>query len=425
MAAARRGTLSRLSEEAPRPATPAERRALDNLPTGSIGARLVAKAPQFNFFQAVRLLERIDPDRAPVGYVDSPAREVVRFRALVSTDFPPSALRDIAFPKADLLPPEMTVTFFGLHGPSGILPRHYTEQLMRLLKEARGAEKTALRDWFDLFNHRLISLFYRAWTKYRFWVNYERRETRRGTPAYEKEQPDSFTQALYSLVGFGTQGLRNRLRVAQWEDDGGLGRARTLANIDDLALIFYSGLLAQRPRSAVALRGILQDFFALPIEIKQFQGQWLQLDPSNQSCLADRPDANNLLGINAVAGERVWDVIGKIRIRVGPLSFSGFTDFLPDRAAVRERKAFFLLVHLVRLFIGTELTFDVQLLLKADAVPECQLSDDEETGPRLGWNTWISSREPTQDVQDAVFEGEELAWVNDEQRLTALASRRS
>ena len=56
----------------------------------------------------------------------------------------------------------MTMTFMGLTGPSGVLPRHYTDMMMRQQREGRGADRYALRDWLDLFNHRFISLFFRA-----------------------------------------------------------------------------------------------------------------------------------------------------------------------------------------------------------------------------------------------------------------------
>jgi type VI secretion system protein ImpH len=113
-----------------------------------------------------------------------------------------------------------------------------------------------------------------------------------------------------------------------------------------------------------------------------------------------------------VAGERVWDVQSKIRIRLGPLRYVQFQEFLPDRAATSERKAFFMLVHLVRLYVGVELDFDVQLVLRAEEIPACQLAEGPSGGPHLGWNTWMCSQTPAHDSQDAVFEGEEIVFVN-------------
>ncbi len=356
----------------------------------------------FDFFQAVRLLERLYPERKAVGRTGPPRAEVARFHAHLSLTFPPSSLYELHRPTDPLPFPVMIVTFMGLYGPSGVLPRHYTELLLRLNWESKGDEKHALRNWLDLFNHRFISLFYRAWEKYRFYIPYERGE-------YALSEPDAFTRSLFCLVGMGTPGLRNRLRVSTWEEVDGLVQEKPLARIDDLVLLYYGGLLAQRPRTAVGLEAILRDYFQLPVEVRQFQGHWLVLDETNQSRLGESGGA---LGVNLVAGERVWDVQSKIRIRLGPLRYVQFQEFLPDRSATSERKAFFMLVHLVRLYVGVELDFDVQLVLRAEEIPPCQLAEGPGGGPHLGWNTWMCSQTPAHDSQDAVFEGEEIVFVN-------------
>jgi type VI secretion system protein ImpH len=379
-------------------------------PPGSIADRLFKEGYHFHFFQAVRLLQRLDPARLPVGRIGPPNHEIVRFRALLSLSFPPSQLYGVEPATSTGLPATMTVAFMGLTGPSGILPQHYTELLLRLLKEAKGPEKTALRDWLDLFNHRLLSLFYRAWEKYRFHLPFGRQE-------HLLEQPDTFTQAMRSLVGLGTAGLRDRLKIAHWETDELPGRERVLTRIDDLSLIYLGGLLS-RPRSAVNLQALLEEYFQMPVHVQQFVGEWLQLGRDSQSSLTVGL-GNNALGFSTVAGERVWDVMGRIRIRIGPLSYRSFNDFIPDRSPTPAQKAFFLLVHLVRLFVGAERSFDVQVILRAAEVPECCLTDAEEDGPRLGWNTWVRTHEAERDAADAVLEGNEITWINEAERLRA------
>ena len=370
----------------------------------SVERQLFEEAFAFDFFQAVRLLEKLDPHRKPVGRTHPPKSEAVRFRAHMSLSFPPSSIYDLAPPTSTLALPAMTVAFLGLTGPSGAMPRHYTELLLRQQKEAKGAEKNALRDWLDLFNHRLISLFYRAWEKYRFPVAYERGD-------YARTEPDPFTSALFSVVGLGMPPLRERLRVGVLEEVDGDYRPRVLARIDDLTLLYYSGFMSHRPRCAVSLQALLEDYFGLPTDIRQFQGQWLWLDAANQTRMGGA-EGSNALGLNIVAGERVWDVQGKIRIRMGPLRLPKFLDFLPDRTPVPERKSFFQLAHLVRLYVGAELDYDVQLVLAAADVPACQLAGGAGIGPRLGWNTWLLSEPYAHDADDAVFEGEELIFVN-------------
>jgi type VI secretion system protein ImpH len=262
----------------------------------------------------------------------------------------------------------MTVAFMGLTGPLGVLPRHYTE----LLLERMRRKEQPLRDFLDLFNHRLISLFYRAWEKYRFPVAYER-------AALQHQEDDRFTLYLFDLMGMGTKGLRGRLEV------------------DDAALLFYTGLLAQHPRSASALAGLLQDYFGVPVAVSQFVGQWLRLSAESRSRLGAGAAYNNALGVSAVAGERVWDQQAKFRVRVGPLTFAEFCQFLPGGSALRQ------LVQLSRFFAGLACDFDVQLILKAAEVPRCRLGKPGEPAARLGWSAWLKTQEFTHDAEEAVF----------------------
>lgn len=374
----------------------------------SPAARLLSEGYAFGFFQAVRLLERLHPERAPVGRSAAPAQELVRFRAHQSLSFPPSEIYEIVPAGEQLRCPAMTVSFFGLTGPSGILPRHYTELLLRLRKEGRFAEKDALRDWLDLFNHRLISLFYRAWEKYRFYIPYERKD-------YSLLAPDTFTQCLLSLVGLGLPALRNRLTLTVLRDAPSQAQdgppEQLLGKVEDLSVLHYAGLFAHRPRTAVGLEAILNDYFQAPIRVRQFQGQWLKFEPSNQTRLG-KEDGNSKLGADLVIGERVWDVQGKIRICVGPLRYEQFLEFLPDRAPVAQRKAFFLLVHLVRLYVGPELDFDVQLVLQSKEVPNSHLAGGQASGARLGWNSWLKSVPRPVDAGDAIFQGKEIYTVD-------------
>jgi type VI secretion system protein ImpH len=279
-----------------------------------------------------------------------------------------------------------------------VLPRHYTELLLRL-EATRVPEREALREWLDLFTHRLLSLFHRAWEKYRFPVVYERHD--RGS-----SDLDPFSQALFSLVGLGTPALRGRLVVSREVTVEATTTEGPLARVDDLALVYYAGILAHRPRNAIGLEALVGDYFGLIARVAQHVGQWLVLEPVDQTRLA-ADASHNLLGAGAVLGERVWDVQGKICIHLGPLSYAQFVEFLPDRDPVVERKALFLLAHLVRLYVGQDLDFDVKLILRGDEVPDCVLEETEDVGPRLGWNTWLRSVPVSHDC-DAVFEGQEI-----------------
>lgn len=350
-------------------------RALLRAETRSPLAGLLRNPHPFEFFQAVRLTALAAVENG-IGRGDPiPSADVrdlhVRFRAHIGLAFPGSSIASYSAPPHkpehpdDSLLPEMTVTFLALAGTSGILPWHYTQLLIDRARE----KDFGLRDFLDLFNHRAVEQFYRAWEKCHFYVGYEL-STRSGA-----QQPDRFTQTLFSLIGMGTAGLRGRQVVP---DEG---------------LLFYSGHFSHRPRSATALQQIVSDMFRLPTQILQFQGQWMPLRPSDQTQL--QRGRNNQLGRSAIVGARVWGVEHKFRVRVEVARHSQFQELMPDGPAYRA------LEQVVRFFVGPSFDFDLQIVLKRDEVPRCQLKT--RGGVRLGWNSWLFSKPPTVDADDAVF----------------------
>src|SRR5579872_5836244 len=130
--------------------------------------RLRDRPWEFSFFQAARLLHLLAGVKQPLGSFNPSSREPVRLATRPSLSFPPSEIHSLE-ERVDQ-PPKMTVNFFGLDGALGVLPTRYTE----LIAERLAARDTTLRDFLDIFNHRMISLLYRAWEKYRFPVAYER-----------------------------------------------------------------------------------------------------------------------------------------------------------------------------------------------------------------------------------------------------------
>jgi type VI secretion system protein ImpH len=348
--------------------------------------RLQREPYRFDFFQAVRLFERLAREQAPdvpcqtVGSDGAPEQECVRFRALASLSYPAAPVAQIrqAARTEEQPTPEMLVAFLGLTGPTGVLPSHYTALLMRRLR----AKDTSLRDLLDLFNHRLVSLFYRAWEKYRLPFAYERSRLDQSPKG-----PEKIAQALYCLVGRGTGGLRGR------------------QEIPEEVFLYYSGHFAHQLRSASALELLLNDYFALPIRVQQFQGQRLRLDRDDQTRLPSRKrpgGLNSRLGVDVVLGDHVWDVQGKILLRVGPLTYEQFSRFFPSDGDLLRPVS-----QLTRSYIGAEFVFDLQLVLKADEVPRTRLGAKQAGGSRLGWNTWMRSRPCTREVDDAVFSGVE------------------
>lgn len=356
--------------------------------TVALTEQLQSEPYRFDFFQAVRLLRRMareqspDAAREPVGEDHSPQDEIVRFRALPSHTFPAgpiSSFRPPAdSPRDPTAQPEMTVAFLGLFGPSGVLPRHYTQ----LVIDRTRHKDFGLRNFLDLFHHRLISLYYRAWEKYRFPIAYERSALKG-----DASGQDLFTSCLYSLVGWGTMGLRERLEVA------------------DESFLYYAGHFAHYPRNAISLERMVADYFDLTVEIVQFQGQWLYLSDEDQTRMPSprqREGQNNRLGHGALVGDRVWGVENKFRIRLGPLSYDQFRRFLPDGDQL------VLLGQLVRSYVGPDFDFDAQLLLRKAEVPLCRLDAGGTGGSRLGWDMWMYNEAPARDAEDAVFASEGL-----------------
>jgi type VI secretion system protein ImpH len=315
---------------------------------------------RFEFFQAVRLLEKIYPDKKAVGREAMPDEEAVRFRSRIALDFPPSQVHE--FKKSidgetEEEKLEMFINFMGVIGVSGVMPTHYTELAMNRI---RYGDNT-LWDFTDIFTHRAVSMFFRAWEKYRFPVAYERGD-------------DAFTKYLFDFAGLGTKGLRGRM------------------SIEDESLLPYVGLITQKPHSATALALIISDYFRINAKIKQFFGQWIDLDRESITKLSQ---ANSSLGIDAIIGTRIWDQQSKFRLVAGALSFKEFRAFLPDGTAYQPLKS------IIRFMVNLEFDFDVQLILKANQVPSTILTTRAKRRPMLGWTSWLKSK-PFENDDDQV-----------------------
>ncbi len=337
-------------------------------PDAHLIERLSSEPGAFEFFQAVRLLEIEAREQShacePVGHDHPPERESVRFHAASALAFPAApihALEREAEPSAATSESRawhMYVTFLGLVGAAGVLPAHYTE----LVHERARKRDHALRDFLDLFQHRAISFFYRAWCKYRFPIAWERERASGGA--------DPFTWSLECLAGRGTAGTRNRQRMR------------------DSTAVYFAGHLAHRPRSAAGLESMLEEFLGAGVRAEQFVGRWLAVPDEEQSRLpcADFPRGrNNVLGAGLLLGARVWDVCSKVRIHVGPLSAAQFEMLEPGSLGVeRVRDLVFSYLE-----IGTDAELSVELA--PGCAPGLRLSGNEPRNSRLGCDAWLSA----------------------------------
>lgn len=334
----------------------------DVKPLAALADVLDREATSFGFFQAVRVLERLRPDRTPVGGFGDPKHEVVRFAAHPSLAFPPSEIRSLQRADDDA-PAQMVVNFMGLTGPMGVLPLHYTQ----LVAERTRARDTALRDFLDLFHHRAISLFYQAWAR-----------TRGGSGSTGALDDDRMRHHLLDLIGLGTEGLAN-------------------SGVSAASLLAYVGLLGVTGRSAVALEALLSDFFGVQAEVEQFIGGWYPLDRSAQCALGEDWCESTQLGLSAVVGDEVWDPQARARIRLGPLTREQYNALLPGAAGYRT------LQNLVSFFSGNQLDFELQLVLARDEVPASVLGSSESAAPTLGWCSWLRTEPLTHDPDDTVL----------------------
>ena len=327
--------------------------------------KLGAEPRRFRFDAAIRVLTRArrEPDPA----------DAMRFHSPAGLVYPAADVLDVRQPARAL--PELTVGLMGLTGPSGVLPRYYSEAVTQTLR----SRSTALRDFLDLLSHRFVAFFARGGIKYR------PARTAEVAAQCEGAAPDSVARVLLALTGYGTPHLTDRLAAGTEP------------------LLHYAGLFALRPRSADRLGALISDWLRLPVEVVEFAGAWLPLPPDQRTRLAAN-GAWCLLGVNAAAGVRAWDPQARIVLRIGPLGLTGFQRLLPDRVALHR------LVSLVRAYVGFELGFAINPVLAAREVPSLRLDATSDPPPRLGWNTWIPG--PTggvmtqADADDAVFEAE-------------------
>lgn len=322
--------------------------------------RLQAHPGAFDFYQAVRLLERTGPAGASPGDGADPGVEPVRFRAAGDFAYPPADLVSVqAEPGRQ---PEMTVAFMALGGAQGPLPVPLAERAMDQLSE----NDTATRDFLDLFHHRLISLAYRI--------------GRRTRPVLQEVLPEATETAGYlrALVGLGTPGLQGRL-----------------PGVNDRALLARAGLLAHEVRSQAGLQGLLADHFGVLVHVEPLVGRWLAI-PDDQQTRIGGSGASRTLGSDAVLGARWHDPAAAVGIRLGPMGIDLYRSFLPadpmtgdpadGRALVEVRE-------LVRFYAGVETDFVLTLVLRAAEVPRARLSAAQTAeSARLGWSAWVRTR---------------------------------
>ncbi len=317
--------------------------------------RFIESVQRFGFYAAMRMLEAAHPELPRFGNSTRPSQDALRLAQEPSVIHAPSTLA--AFEPGDEdRPDRLLVHFFGLFGPDGPLPLHLTEYAR---DRRRNFGDATFQRFADMFHHRLISLFYRAWADVRPTVSFDRPEQ------------DRFGHYVGSLIGLGTPGLRDRDAMP------------------DLTKLHFAGLFANQTRNAEGLGQILAEFFAMEVHVEGFIGAWLTLPPSDYTRLSDG-EATAQLGRSAVLGARVWSRQHKFRIVFGPLNLADYERLLPGGLSFHR------LVPIVRNYAGDVLMWDVNLILQTEEVPDTKLG---QYG-RLGWTTWLKPRRATTPAAD-------------------------
>jgi type VI secretion system protein ImpH len=321
-------------------------------------AELAAAPYRYDFYQTLRRLECLYDGKPRWGRALRPVDEPVRLGQDPDLSFAPAPLA--SFEAHDVEIPRLQVRLFGLFGPNGPLPIHLTEYARERLHHAGDA---TLSRFLDIFHHRFLALFYRAWAQAQPHVNRDR------------PKEDRFTVYVGAFLGMSPAAFRDR------------------DALPDLAKFFHVGALIRQVRNSEGLRHILQHFFRVPVQIEEFVGHWLFLSRGERTALSSDTAT---LGSGAVLGRQVWDRQHKFRIRLGPLTLDQYESFLPGGTLLGK------LVDWVRLYLCFELDWDVHLLLKHDEVPRLRLGG----GQRLGWTTWLGRRRRDTDAGDLCLDAE-------------------
>ena len=255
-------------------------------------ARLGDVPHEYDFYQTLRRLECYYANTPRWGEAQRPIDEPVRLGQDPELSFAPAPLARFGS-EPGAVKPRLQVRLFGLFGPNGPLPTHLTEYARDRL---RNSGDRTLSRFLDLFHHRFLALFYRAWAQAQPHVSRDRPEA------------DRFGGYCGALVGLRPSASRNRDAVP------------------DVAKLFHVGVLLRHVRNAEGLQSILQHFFRVPVRIEQFVAHWMVLGHGERTSLS-REGAT--LGRGRRAG----------RTRLGRAAQVPGADRIADAPGVRELPA--------------------------------------------------------------------------------------
>lgn len=324
---------------------------------------LLAEAPRMNVLQLLRLLELQSPHEPGFGTRDTPEHEPVRLRPRARVGFPGSEVAGVEFDEEQPdAPPSLRTTFLGLYGVDAAMPPHLIDDIV-LRRE--GHEKAMA--FLDIFNHRIVTLLYRAWLKYHYPVNFRPGGT------------DEISHYLLCLAGLGIGDAARR---------SGLAPSRLLALV---------GLFMQRTRPAEGLAGVVRHLLdGAGVSVREFHAQWTPVDVPQ--ALTVTPHARGAkaaalsgLGDGHVLGSRILDRSQAVLVTIWPRDTAQAHALLPDEPLHQD------LMRLVGLYLGQKADAVVRMAIPASAAPKLTLTGGADTAanhsrghrPRLAWTALL------------------------------------
>jgi type VI secretion system protein ImpH len=294
----------------------------------SLGELLGGNPLHLTFFAALRKLESVYRDAPRFGEAVDPALEPVRLGQDPSLAFRGSALTDVQDGDGTT-PARVRVSYLGAFGPHGPLPTHLTQYIE---DQRRHRGDGTWVGFLDIFHHRMISLFYRAWAN------------AQPTVCRDRPEADRFARYLGALIGQSTT-----------------AQPRPASDLDQLALCAATHFVGAT-RHGEGLRKTLQLCLGVPVAIEEFVGQWLDI-PSEYCWVvpASLPEAESAIGVlgeSTRVGTQVYERQSKFRVIVGPVPLEEYRRFLPNGDLLAQ------LIELVRRYVGDELCWDLRLILR-------------------------------------------------------------
>ncbi|MCA0174827.1 MAG: type VI secretion system baseplate subunit TssG [Proteobacteria bacterium] len=334
--------------------SPADRPADLTADRQRLWAALAAQPHAHDLLALLRRIQALHPELPRLGQALRPRDEPLRLGQDAELDFAPATVHSVTLGAGA---PRIGQRALGLFGPMGALPLHLTEYAR---SRAQHAGDPTLARFADVFHHRALLLFFRAWAQARPEVHHDR-------PA-----DDAHARWLASLYGQGGSAFVQRSRVA------------------DNAKRLHAGWLARGPRSAEGLAKFVGHYLGLPVRVQPCAGHWLALDAADRSRLGR---AHAGLGGGATLGSRVWDRQSHTRLHIGPLALPEWLRLLPGqptRLALRDA------VHEI---LGLAVAVDARVTLRGSAVPRLHLGRQRPHGRlgRLGQTAWLGRRQPHPD----------------------------